>query len=98
VTADRWDIDPSGVELVVGELATNALEHGRTRFSVGLTITGHTLHVEVAERNSSPPYIQDCGLFSEAGRGLIVVEQCARRWGYADGASGGKKVWADLEL
>jgi hypothetical protein len=98
VTAARWEIDSDPVELVVGELAENAVQHARTGFSVTLTITGRTLRVDVADGNSSPPYIEDTCLFSDRGRGLVMIEQAAFRWGFTVAVSGGKKVWADLEV
>lgn len=95
-TAAQWNIDPHGVETVVGELAKNAVQHTGTPFTLTLVLSGRTVRVEVADRSRAKPYFEDTALFSEGGRGLVIVEQAAIRWGYRLAESGGKVVWADV--
>jgi hypothetical protein len=36
-------------------------------------------------------------LETEAGRGLLIVDQLASRWGVQHRAEGGKVIWCELE-
>lgn len=94
--------------LLIGELAANAATHGRVpgrSFRLRL-VTGPglllptTLRVEVADAGLEfgtvahrlPP--ED----AESGRGLLMVDSLATRWGVVPRAPSGKTVWADLDL
>jgi anti-sigma regulatory factor (Ser/Thr protein kinase) len=91
------------VALLVSELATNALLHGCLRdrlFRVRIVLTAKTLRIEVSdprgERLPSPRRPADGDQF---GRGLLLVEALADRWGTEPGTAGvGKTVWAELAL
>jgi anti-sigma regulatory factor (Ser/Thr protein kinase) len=84
------------VELVVTELATNAVRHARTLFTVSMTWDGHRLRIEVSDAHPVPP-LPAGGPSPEAlgGRGLLLVEQISDRWGY-DPHERGKTIWCDL--
>ena len=97
------------VELVVSELVTNAVQasadrDGRPRYSADtglacvhlrLSIDGLTLLVEVWDENAMPPAPVQPGLADEGGRGLMLVDALAERWGWDLPQSGrGKIVWA----
>ncbi|TLS47324.1 ATP-binding protein [Streptomyces montanus] len=95
--------------LVVGELAANAVTHGRVRgrcFRLTLAMDApDTLRVEVADlrgdrrpqpRTGTAPAALD--LTAESGRGLLVVDALAARWGTAPYPPSGKTVWACLPL
>ena len=84
------------VELVVSELATNAVAHAGTPFTVSLTWLDHTLVVEVKDDSpSGPRRVHPDGL-AAAGRGVVIVEVLSTTWGVKTYASGGKSVWAEL--
>jgi len=93
----RWDLQAEDATWVVGELASNAVLHGRSRFRVVLTYDGRTLLVEVADANPrlpAPALVPPlAGALS--GRGLLVVDRLAGRWG-ARPVPDGKIVWAEL--
>jgi anti-sigma regulatory factor (Ser/Thr protein kinase) len=100
-------LDTAG--LVVAELAANAVLHGRVSgrdFLLGLALTttaaGETLRIEVTDARAEriPAAIrQDAGPEQESGRGLLLVEALADRWGVMrDPASCTKTVWAELTL
>jgi anti-sigma regulatory factor (Ser/Thr protein kinase) len=92
--------------LIVSELATNAVTHGRVPgrdFEVRLELTEHTLHIEVSDTRTDrlppppgtltpPPPATGCGY------GLYLVDTLATRWGVRDRVCGGpgKTVWAEL--
>jgi anti-sigma regulatory factor (Ser/Thr protein kinase) len=93
-----WGLDAVGaaVELLVDELAGNAVRHARTPFSVTLTWDGHTLRGEVTDVNPLPPQPKlSAGPDDLGGRGLLLVSQLADRWGF-EGHSRGKTVWFEL--
>ncbi|MFF9983837.1 ATP-binding protein [Streptomyces erythrochromogenes] len=81
---------------VVAELAANAVTHGRVPgrdFRLALTATPETLLIEVTDaRGDRIPRIRD------AGRGLVIVEALADRWGVREGPLPGKVVWAEVPL
>ena len=93
-----WHLEPLAwrVELVVTELTTNAVRHARTLFTVAMTWDGCRLRIEVSDAHPVPPVLREHPP-PEAlgGRGLLLVEQIADRWGY-DPHERGKTIWCDL--
>lgn len=93
----QLDEDVAGlVELLVDELAGNAVRHARTPFSVTLVWDGRTLRGEVTDVNPAPPQPKlGTGLDELGGRGLLLVSRLADRWGF-EGHTHGKTVWFEL--
>jgi anti-sigma regulatory factor (Ser/Thr protein kinase) len=94
-----WRLDrvTAAVELLVDELAGNAVRHARTPFSVTLTWDGHTLRGEVTDVNPLPPQPKHSSPPDDlGGRGLLLVSRLADRWGF-EGHSRGKTVWFELD-
>lgn len=90
---------------IVAELANNAVLHGRVLgrdFRLGLRVTEDgTLRIEVTDARGDrlpavprPPVPDD----AESGRGLLLVEALADRWGVEAGPVPRKTVWAELAL
>ncbi|RSD07913.1 ATP-binding protein [Amycolatopsis eburnea] len=79
--------------MVVDELTSNALRHGRAPYHVRLLPGAAKLRIEVddgggeAARRRTPS--------DDGGRGLLLVERCAAAWGQLRRA-GGKTLWAEL--
>lgn len=93
-----WGADDAllrDAELVLSELATNAVIHARTAFSVAARRGRSGLRISV--RDSSPvwPTVNDPGPSVPSGRGLRVVSGLATSWG-AEVTPEGKTVWAEL--
>lgn len=90
-------VDP--VRLVASELATNALVHAQTEFSVTLAALGETLLLTVRDDSHSLPVRLAAHVMDEAGRGLEIVNLVSLEWGTIrrDGA-GCKAVWASFPL
>ena len=90
------------VTLVAGELAANAVRHGRVPgrdFRLRLVL-GAVVRVEVADtRTEARPERRAPDAEAESGRGLLLVARLAARWGVAErpGAPG-KTVWAEVSL
>ncbi|MFF4847121.1 ATP-binding protein [Streptomyces sp. NPDC001194] len=81
---------------IIAELSSNAITHGRVPgrdFKMSLTVTPETLLIEVTDtRGDRLPEIRD------TGRGLVLVEALADRWGVREGPVPSKVVWAELSL
>jgi anti-sigma regulatory factor (Ser/Thr protein kinase) len=79
--------------MVVDELASNALRHGRAPYHVRLLTGAAKLRIEVDDgggelaRRRAPS--------DQGGRGLLLVERCAAAWGQLRRPSG-KTLWAEL--
>ncbi len=81
-------------ELLVSELATNALVHSASRFRLTLFAAHGILRCEVRDHGNRVPRVLDAGA-SESGRGMFLVEALSQRWGcHQDGP--GKTVWFEL--
>lgn len=92
--------------LVVGELAANAVQHGRVpgrEFGLRLALdrAGGLLRVEVADAACAkrlPTAAPSSYPEGESGRGLLLVDALALRWGSEPRSPVGKTVWAELCL
>lgn len=103
--------------LLVSELATNAVEAtnrlvGPDRqtsempdasITVRARVTRTALHIEVFDRDPSPPTLQHPDADSEGGRGLFLVDVLADEWGWVPVSapsmrSAGKWAWFTLTL
>ncbi|WP_426567428.1 ATP-binding protein [Streptomyces canus] len=67
--------------LVTGQLAANAVGHGRSRVSVDLTLAASTLLISVADRGSRPEARrpEDVRPGLDSGRGLHMVGALSHR-------------------
>ena len=83
--------------LVVTELATNAVVHAGSAFSVSLTPSGGAIRISVGDTLPLGPRGADQELTAAPGHGLGVVAAMATRWG-VETVPGGKAVWAELPL
>ena len=83
--------------LVVTELATNAVLHAGSAFSVSLTLSGGAIRISVGDTLPLGPGAVDQQLTAASGHGLGVVAAMATRWG-VETVPTGKAVWAELPL
>jgi anti-sigma regulatory factor (Ser/Thr protein kinase) len=91
-----WDealIDAAG--LAVTELATNAILHARSPFTVTLTADDRGVRIEVWDSARVLPRLTPMDPLGEHGRGLCLVEAVASRWGI-DPEATGKVMWVEL--
>ena len=86
------------VRIVVSELATNAVLHAGTAFTVSLTIGSRRLRVAVSDGSPTRPRSRRRGdLEATSGRGLQMVAELSAAWG-VDLDTAGKTTWCDLAL
>lgn len=83
------------VTLLVSELASNAVRHASTPFTVSMQCDGSTVRVEVADHDPALPVRQNPAAQAVTGRGLLIVEALANRWGVEPSADG-KTVWFEV--
>ena len=80
---------------VVSELATNAVLHARTPFTVALELGADSLRVEVSDRSLRRPQPRAYGEDATTGRGLALLEALAGATG-VEVTDGGKTGWCEL--
>jgi len=85
------------VALVVTELATNAVAHARSPFSVLARSEQQVIRISVRDASSVTPELRRVGPAEGHGLGLQMVDALASTWG-VEVTAGGKAVWAQLAL
>lgn len=81
--------------VVTTELATNAVIHARSGFTVSLSWEHEHLRITVGDSSVEPPRYEASSPLAPTGRGLGLVKGIASGWGAEVGAYG-KAVWAEL--
>ena len=82
--------------LLVSELVTNAVLHARSASELVVRTVDSGIRVEVRDDSSAAPSPKGYSLEAGTGRGLLLVEALAARWGSDPGAFG-KSVWFELD-
>lgn len=82
--------------LLVSELVTNAVVHGRPPLQLEIDIDRWRTRVEVTDAVGRVPHARTADPGAGGGRGLALVETLATRWGTRI-SDEGKAVWLDLE-
>ncbi|MFJ3761718.1 ATP-binding protein [Streptomyces sp. NPDC090080] len=97
-----WGLPLDPARQIVAELAANAATHGRVPgrdFGLALYVVGGTLRIEVTDtRGDRSPHSRPLTPDAESGRGLVLVEALADKWGVAPGLSPRKTVWAEIDV
>lgn len=83
------------VLLVVSELVTNGVQHGRAPMSLVVLVADGMVHVAVSDGSASRPQPRQAPESAFRGRGLAIVAEAASAWGIEQRGSG-KTVWADI--
>jgi len=84
------------VQLVASELATNAMVHADTRFTVTLQGSPDAVRLEVVDGSAERPVLVQARSLDTGGRGIAIVDAVTRTWGVSTDADGGKAVWAEF--
>ncbi len=84
-------------ELVVTELVTNAVRHGRRRFEVAVSLEADAVRIAVTDPSPQLPTLRpERPDLATGGRGMHLVAALSRRWGMQL-HGGGKTVWAEVD-
>ncbi|MBD0738457.1 histidine kinase [Streptomyces sp. CBMA29] len=88
--------------LIASELATNVVVHTKgiaEFFELGLRRRDGVLLIEVTDSYQwgMPERVEEPGGEATGGRGLVIVEALAEKWGVRP-RSPGKTVWAQLPI
>lgn len=84
------------IEVIISELATNALTHAESPFTVSLRGNPEeVVRIEVTDRDFCTPQLRPAALLASRGRGLSIVSTLATRWG-VEPSLDGKTVWAEI--
>ena len=81
--------------LLVSELASNAVRHARSPFTVSAVHHASTVRVEVEDASAQLPEVQRPSPDATTGRGMLLVDALAATWG-SESTAGGKRVWFEL--
>ncbi|GAA3804711.1 ATP-binding protein [Streptomyces coacervatus] len=95
-----WELPLEKATQIVAELAANAATHGRVQgrdFRLTLYVVADTLRIEVTDtRADTLPHLTQGDPDAESGRGLLLVNALADRWGVAAGPYPRKTIWAEV--
>ena len=84
------------LELVLSELAANAVRHACTQYRVEIEVRPEVVFVGVRDSSPALPHKREPEPGAGGGRGLLIVEALARRWGVLEFEDDGKTVWAEV--
>lgn len=86
------------VELVTSELVSNAVQHGAgISIDVRLICRDDTVTVKIWDADSTRyPIMAAADALEENGRGLLLVDALALKWGSYQAVPAGKVVWAAI--
>ena len=87
----------SEVELLVSELVTNAVLHASSAARLDVHVSRTSIRVEVFDEDARLPEPKDADDRATGGRGLLLVDRIASRWG-SESKQGGKVVWFEMDL
>ena len=96
----RGNADVYTAQLIVSELVTNALQHGKGPVVVRVMRdeSDELPVVEVEDGGNGLPIVQPESATAIDGRGLLLVSALAKEWGIRQLPGGGKVTWAKCAL
>jgi anti-sigma regulatory factor (Ser/Thr protein kinase) len=94
-------VDASAILVVTSELVTNSIRHARSAFELSVELVDDAVRIEVFDRDTRIPVVQDADGSATGGRGMHIVATLAEQWGVqTEERNGieGKSVWASMPL
>jgi anti-sigma regulatory factor (Ser/Thr protein kinase) len=89
------DLDTAA--LLVSEVVTNAILHARTTVTLTVDIAEDVVRITVRDGSPVLPRAHPFAPTSATGRGMLLLDRLAKRWGVdADPVTGGKVVWFEV--
>ncbi|MGW0731707.1 ATP-binding protein [Streptomyces sp. NPDC002851] len=85
------------LELMAGEVVTNAITHAEEACVVYVRRMGQRIRVEVTDVDARLPSPVSAASDDEGGRGLLLVQALAAAWGTQPNPAG-KTVWFEVAL
>jgi len=94
-----WKLDGFGdvTELLTDELVSNVVRHVNTPMTVRALRQPAWIRVEVEDPSPTPPVIRRPEPFDDHGRGMLLVDGLASRWGTTV-RDDGKTVWFEIDI
>jgi anti-sigma regulatory factor (Ser/Thr protein kinase) len=83
-------------DLIISELAGNAVRHSSRRFLVRVTRRGAATRIAVSDQSSVLPTVRAADPDATNGRGLHIIAAVSMRWG-TELHRGAKTVWAEIQ-
>jgi anti-sigma regulatory factor (Ser/Thr protein kinase) len=84
------------VKLLVSELVNNAVLHGKGKITLRGALSPTKVRVEVVDEGTGfVPDLSKARYEDRRGRGLLIVDAQASRWGICNGTT---TVWFELDL
>ena len=98
-TLATWAVDgaSSVAEVLATELVSNVVRHVRAPMTLRVVLVDACLRVEVDDPSPELPVPRLPREVDVDGRGLLLVESLARRWGVTPHDREGKTVWFELD-
>lgn len=98
-TLESWGLDGAvdPAVLLVSELVSNSVLHTGTRARLSVLHEGVRIRVEVEDLGPGGAARRTAAPRDPSGRGLLIVERMADRWG-TSGSAGHNVVWFELEV
>jgi anti-sigma regulatory factor (Ser/Thr protein kinase) len=98
--ADGWadaSVDVDIATLLVSEVVTNAILHARSTVTLTVDVADDVVRITVRDGSPVQPRVHAFAPTSATGRGLLLLDRLAKRWGVeADPVNGGKVVWFEV--
>jgi|GEM_PF-2045854 len=97
-----WAIEDhvDATTLLATELLANVLVHTESEAVMEVYLTGEhgarTVHVEVYDHSDELPHRRTPGEMASSGRGLVLLEMLAHRWG-VNPRGHGKSIWFEMD-
>ena len=87
------------IELLAGELVSNAVKHGPAGepVRVAVRVDGYVVRVAVTDQGGGTPQVRHPEPTAPSGRGMALVEALSTAWGSARLPDGGTTVWFELD-